>query len=311
MRDLPAIVAVRNSAFRLDGIEQVETLERMKSTYDNIDPQFCDLARDAVVAEIDGRVVGYGRVEWRPEPDGLRVYSNVGAVDGEHRRRGIGATIFDWGAARIDDVRAAHPTGPKVLESWGYDSAAGVVALLHANGMERVTRDVVMVRRDLRDIDITPMPPGFTVRPPRPDELRKVWESDVEAFRDHWGFVEQTEADYKRFLEFPHNDTTLWRIAWDGDQVAGQVRSFLDADENDVFGRRRGYTEDISVRRPYRGRGLARSLLSQSLVAVRDRGMEEAALSVHVDNPLGAFRLYESVGFEQVASFGTYRKTLE
>ncbi len=38
-------------------------------------------------------------------------------------------------------------------------------------------------------------------------------------------------------------------------------------------------------------------MLCQSLEAVRDAGMEEAALSVHTDNPLGAYRLYESVGF--------------
>jgi len=60
--------------------------------------------------------------------------------------------------------------------------------------------------------------------------------------------------------------------------------------------RRRGYTESISVRRPYRRRGLARALIAQSLHAVKERGMEEAALGVQTENIHGAFRLYESMG---------------
>ncbi|MBP1632328.1 MAG: Acetyltransferase, partial [Acidobacteria bacterium] len=70
------------------------------------------------------------------------------------------------------------------------------------------------------------------------------------------------------------------------------------------------YTESISVRRPYRRRGLARSLLVQSLHAVRERGMAEAALGVLTENLHGAFRLYESVGFRVVRRWTTLRKPL-
>ena len=111
-------------------------------------------------------------------------------------------------------------------------------------------------------------------------------------------------------MEFPWRDPSLWRVAWDGDRVAGQVRSYIDEQENAEFGRRRGYTEFISVRRPYRRRGLARALLVQSLEAVRDRGMEEAALGVLTENLHGAFRLYESVGFRVVRSWTTLQKPL-
>jgi ribosomal protein S18 acetylase RimI-like enzyme len=132
----------------------------------------------------------------------------------------------------------------------------------------------------------------------------------VEAFLDHYGGAEATEEDFRRFLEFQWADPELWRIAWDGDRVASQVRSFIDPVENEEYDRKRGYTEDISTRREYRQRGLARALLVRSLEAVRDAGMEEAALTVHTENPHGAYRLYESVGFRVTRTETSYRKPL-
>src|SRR3970282_1010 len=46
--------------------------------------------------------------------------------------------------------------------------------------------------------------------------------------RDHWGATEPTEAGYQQFLDDTSpEEVALWRVAWDGDQVAGQLRSFI------------------------------------------------------------------------------------
>jgi ribosomal protein S18 acetylase RimI-like enzyme len=172
--------------------------------------------------------------------------------------------------------------------------------LYEAFGYRPVYHAADLVRPDLEDIPEAPMLEGFVVRTPGDDEMRAVWEADQEAFRDHIGAAPGTENDYRQFLEFEWRDPTLWRVAWDGDRVAGQVRSFINERENEAFGRKRGWTEFISVRRPYRRRGLARALLAQSLHAVRERGMTEAALGVLTENTHGAFRLYESLGFRVV-----------
>jgi ribosomal protein S18 acetylase RimI-like enzyme len=42
----------------------------------------------------------------------------------------------------------------------------------------------------------------------------------------------------------------------------------------------------------------------------RDMGMEETALGVDVQNPHGALRLYESVGYHVDRRHTTYRKPL-
>lgn len=89
------------------------------------------------------------------------------------------------------------------------------------------------------------------------------------------------------------------------------VRNYIDERENEEYGRKRGYTENISVRRPWRRRGLARALIAESFLFLRDLGMEEAALGVDAENLSGALRLYESMGFEQVKRWTDYRKNLE
>jgi ribosomal protein S18 acetylase RimI-like enzyme len=66
----------------------------------------------------------------------------------------------------------------------------------------------------------------------------------------------------------------------------------------------------VSVRRPWRRRGLARALLASSLVAARQAGHTGAALGVDSDSPTGATDLYRSLGFEPVKTFTAWRKPL-
>ena len=89
------------------------------------------------------------------------------------------------------------------------------------------------------------------------------------------------------------------------------VLNYIDVQENKDFERKRGYTEDIAVRRPWRRRGLASSLIAQSLHSLKDLGMEEAALAADTQNLSGAFRLYEELGFTPFKSYTVYRKQMD
>jgi mycothiol synthase len=307
--DFPAMRATKNTAEAADGGDQPVSLEDFAHTYRHLDN--CDPATDVVIAEIDGEMVAYGRVQWWEEYGGARRYQPFCFVLPEARGRGIGAAMLAHNEARLREIAAGHPAeGERTLEVFHGDKERGAAALYVAAGYEPVLHGADMVRPDLEDIPEAPLPEGLVVRTPREDEMRKVWEADQEAFRDHLGAAPPGESDYDGFLSFPYNDPTLWRIAWDGGEVAGQVRSYINGPENEAMGRRRGYTESISVRRSYRRRGLARALIVQSLHAVKERGMEQAALGVLTENLHGAFRLYESCGFRVVHSWTTLRKPL-
>jgi mycothiol synthase len=169
-----------------------------------------------------------------------------------------------------------------------------------------------MVRPSVNDLLNAPMPDGLEIREVIPEHLPAIWAAADEAFRDNWGYRAATDNDYQVFLTDPVlSDSSLWRVGWDGDQVAGQVRGYINAEENERFGRKRGYTEFISVRRPWRRRGLARALIAATFPLFRARGMTEAALGVDVDNTSGALRVYESCGFRPIGRSSTYRKPFD
>jgi mycothiol synthase len=86
--------------------------------------------------------------------------------------------------------------------------------------------------------------------------------------------------------------------------------SFIDKDQNEIYGRKRGYTENICVRRPWRKQGLAKALIASSLVALKERGMTEAGLGVDSENTSGALHLYEFMGYRVVKRSTIYRKPL-
>jgi ribosomal protein S18 acetylase RimI-like enzyme len=294
--DYAAMARLLMATSRADGGYRYETAERVAVGYANL--HNCDPYEDMIFAEVDGVVVAYSRVFWENQLDGTRAYGAFGWLDPEFRTRGIGTAMYEANEARVRSIAAAHPADiPKKVMTYSAATDVSGLRLCEKHGFVPDMYLADMVRPNLDDIPQAPMPEGLVVRTPTPDEYRKVWEADVEAFRDHQGASEPQESWYDEFLADPNFDPSLWRIAWDGDEVAGGVRSFIDKEQNEEFGRLRGWTEDISTRREYRQRGLARSLLCQSLEAVRDAGMEEAALSVHTDNPTGAYRLYESVGF--------------
>jgi ribosomal protein S18 acetylase RimI-like enzyme len=188
-----------------------------------------------------------------------------------------------------------------------------VAALVEKNGYEQVRWGYEMSRPTDAPLPDASLPDGLDVRTPTEEEhFEAIFWAQNEAFRDHWGHRENTEEDYQRWLSDPVTfQPDLWKVAWDGDEVAGMVLNFVNEEENREFERGRGYTEFISVRRPWRRQGVARSLLVQSIEMFRQMGMEETALGVDTLNPNHALNLYEGVGYQIDRKWVNWRKPLE
>jgi mycothiol synthase len=307
--DFPKMIAVLEASRDADKLEEVSTVERLAQAYANL--KNSDPYRDLVIAEVNGEAIGYKRVEWRLETDGTRIYFHFGMLRPEWRGKGIGRAMLRHSEGRLREIAAGHPEGPKFLETWVVSTQSGLEELVASEGYTPVRHEYYMVRPDLENIPDLPLPGGLEVRPVEPEHYRAIWEAEVEAFKDHWGATEPDEQDYRHWLDGDdHFQPHLWQVAWDGDQVAGMVRNYVNAEENAKYGRRRGYTENISVRRPWRRRGLARALIARSFRMHKDLGMTEAALGVDTQNPTGALQLYESMGFQVVRSSTNYRKPL-
>lgn len=311
--DYPGMNDAANASRMADGDDFITPLDGFANFYDHL--VNCDRERDLLLVEVDGLIVGYGRTTWFTEesPDGdVRVHEVFCFLRPDWRRKGIGRTMHAALAGRAAEVSTALPAVDRIeLEVSGSVGDGGLDALARLFDYTPIRYGFQMLRPTLDDQPDAPMPLGLEVREVEDGQLRQIWEAADEAFRDGNGYRPGTEDDYQVFLSDPlQRDRSLWRIAWDGDQVAGQVRGFINEDANAALGTTRGWVENISVRRPYRHRGLARALMNETFAVLRARGMTEGALGVDATNPTGALRVYESMGFQPVSESRTYRKPL-
>jgi mycothiol synthase len=310
--DLPAMVEVVNAENEADGLEERDSLEGMRAWLSSPSEQF-DAARDVFVGELDGSIVAVAGGEWIDTRDGmLREHRLWGVVHPDHRRRGIGSAMLAENERRARALAATHDTDRE--RAYGAWAASGrpAATLLERSGYRVARWFFDMVRQNLDGLEDDPaLPDGIGLRPATPDQHLAIWRANREAFRDHWGGSDESEAAMRRFLEAPDADPSLWLIAWDGDEVAGGVINSISPGENEALGLRRGWLSSVFTRRAWRRRGLASALIRRSLRVLRDRGMTSAALGVDAENPLGAFGLYESVGFAVTERFGAWRKPIE
>lgn len=308
--DSGPLAEARNAAFLADGLDETTTGEILGNEL-RTDPRI-DPPRDISVVELDGACVGYAaRWRWVEEASGDAILSHRCYLAPAVRGRGVGRAILRANEASLAAETLA-PVGGRAarwFETWADDGAAGARSLLAAEGYAPVRWFFLMLRPSLEAIPEVSLPPGIEVRPVRDRaDAGPVLRAEDEAFRDHWGYTPQPPEYMEGYLDDPRQDLSLWQVAWDGDEVAGSVLPLIDAAENERFGRRRGWIDTVSVRRPWRRRGVARALLVRGLKALRERGLHEAILGVDADNPQGALGLYESVGFRLHRRSAVYRK---
>ncbi len=293
--DWAAMAGILNRARAQDGIGEVLTAESM--AVDHVNFEMFQLDRDVLIAEIDGVAVAYGMGIITSRGSEL-VLELWGAVDPAYHRRGIGTALHRTARARLTAEAEQNPQeGGRWLRSFAMEQETGKNALLDAEGFTRIRFGFEM-RRSLTGVlpEFT-LPEGLEMRPVTPEQHRAILDADNEAFRDHWGHREMTEGDIVARFANVDTDTSIWCVAWDGDEVAGSVLNMIFREENEQLGVRRGWLDHVSVRRAWRGRGLAKALCAASFRVLRDQGLDEAWLGVDASNATGALQLYEGLGF--------------
>jgi mycothiol synthase len=310
--DLADVVRIQNAEWAADGVSVRHTIADLRAWWGNPSDRF-DPERDVSIVELGGRAVGFAQRDWTDATDGVREYRARCWIDPDVRRRGIGTMLISGNEERLRALAATHETDrPMMLGMGSSETNAGAQVLARRFGYEPV-RWFTDMERSLTDAlpEVPAMPDGLEVRPITAEQARQVWEADMDAFRDHWGGWDPSDASFRRWVESPEFQPEIALVAWDGDEVAGAVLNAIYPEENADLGVQRGWLDSVFTRRAWRRRGLARALIVRSLHLLRDRGMAVAALGVDADNPSGAFGLYGSAGFVPTERYIAWRKPLE
>jgi mycothiol synthase len=252
-------------------------------------PHF-DLQADAwLVTSSAGQVVGYAW-EW-DERIHEQLVANFTVLPG-HRRLGIEAVLLGLTAARAAQHAALSPKGVARLGMFSLDTNRDKLALFEASGFMHV-RTFERMTIDLGHVHGEPdWPPGIEVRSfRRGHDEAAVHGAIQEAFSGHYRDAPLSLPDWEKLMfANPELDLDLWRIAWDGDQVAGAVRSFKERSPG------AGYVDELGVRAAWRGRGIGTALLLDCFIAMRQRGMRRVVLGVDATNTTDAHLLYRRIG---------------
>ncbi len=256
-----------------------------------------NLATDSqVVLTEDDQLVGYYRV-WDMKPH-VTLYV-WGRVHPDHIGRGIATYLLEWARERASQsISKATPEARVIMQCFVITLNQAALKLFEDSGMQ-LTRYFHHMVIDLDGPPPAPKwPPGIEVRELVYD--RDEWPltlAMVEAFKDHWGFVERPiEEDHERWMHnFRNNDDfdpSLCYLAWDDDQLAGASICWPYAHED----RDMGWVDELGVRKPWRNRGLGLALLHHSFGEFYRRGKRSVGLGVDAENLTGALRLYERAG---------------
>jgi mycothiol synthase len=269
----------------------------------------------AVVDAGDGAssIVGFSRLSWYTGLKDTRLYVQMSFLHPDWRDHGFWPSMVQQNELRLREIAATHPFAPqRFYQAWATSTQVKWISALESEGYQAVRHFHNMLHR----LDVIPeqeMPAGLEVRPVKTEHYRSIWEAQREVQLEIFEVVAENWADdrYESWLANPSHTPQLWQVAWDGDQVVGMVLPRIDEAENRQLERKRGYTEHVFVRRPWRKRGLAKALILRSFRALKEQGMQEAELGVDSENESGAFGFYHRLGYETFSTDIWFRKPMD
>ena len=299
MDDLEAVHKLMEACDIADyGVPDI-TLEEMRTEWQA--PTF-DMEHDAwMVIAPGGRVVGYADMGQREH---TRVFTFVRVLP-DYVDRGISEPLFSlaeqWARQQIPQ---AKPEARVTLNTFISSRNQNVQHLLEQLGMTEIRRHW---RMEI-ELDEAPPEPRWPERVfvrtfvPGRDE-RAVFDTDDEAFRDHWGHLPGNFEEWKHWtVEREKFDPSLWFLAFDGSEMAGISLCTYQLDN--------GWVDTLAVRRPWRRMGLGMALLLHSFGEFYRRGTHKIGLGVDSQNLTGATRLYKRAGMHVAREYVAYEKEL-
>ncbi|MFG1908440.1 GNAT family N-acetyltransferase [Kribbella sp. NPDC048928] len=253
-----------------------------------------DLQRPLITLDLDTRVV--------TTPDGdIAAWAWVHGgrrsqvdVHPSYAGRGLGTELVGW----VEDRSREHHS-ERVAQTVDDADEAGTT-LLRSRGYEVLATNWLLERPV--DGDAPVLPQGVTLRPFAEDDAQAVYKVVQDAFDDWQPRRHPYEEWAGTSIERSSFNAALSPVAVAGDEVVGAVISLDLPDSPD------GYVDQLAVRSDFRGRGLARALLTYAALEMGRQGRQTLTLWTH--SGTGALAMYERLGMKVRRSSTVYRTEL-
>ncbi len=314
--DYPLMLKIVAASDRADQIEDELSLDDLRNwctPTPRFDPNTHLLFAMSRNTEGNLVVIGFSRVSWYTAAEDMRVYPQYSFLHPDWRKPGIWPAMVRQNDLRLREIAAGHPDIPRrAFQGWATAAQTQWIAALESADYQAV-RHFNNMLHSLDNIPDRTLPEGLEIRPVQPEHYRKIWETQREVQAELFEVVAEawTEDKYQPWAENPAHTPRLWQVAWDGDQVAGMVLNRIDEEANAGSEKKRGYTEHIFVRKPWRKRGLAGALVARSLQLLQAQGMDEVELGVDTENASGAYQFYQKMGYRTFSTDIWFRKPME
>jgi len=259
-------------------------------------------ATDAMFVWDGPELVAFGWLKAMPGTREAHRVSCWGGVHPTHRRRGIGAALLDWMLERATAIGAGFDSALEVsVQVDATQVQHDLVALATRAGFAPIRHFLEVARPVVEPVPALPAPAGLRLVPWSDDFDEAARLAHVESFADHWGSEPRTPEEWSQWYTGHRSfrpDLSLLAVDEATDEVASIVLCSSHPQDWDVVPRE-AWVNTVGTRRAWRGRGVARWLLAESLrrVAAAEDAFERAILGVDEENPTGALRLYRALGF--------------
>lgn len=307
--DLKEIVRIANlDAMEMLGIADTDE-DEIRNDWENDN---FELASDSqVVFSSEGEMLGWAQVYKFSKP-AVNPYIQMRMKPG-FRDHEVGDFLLDWSEMRSKRLVSEIPKEAKLTARIYKVSGFEPLKVLFERHDFNVTRHSLQMLVEMEAMpEKANWPEGIAlVEFDEKRDLEDVYRANDEAFADHFGHIQESfDVGFPQFKHYMLKDSgyfpEMWFVARDRGEIAGlslcRKYSWEDKDT--------GWVMDLSVRRPWRRKGLGQALLAHSFREYYKRGFRKVALGVDAASLTGATKLYEAAGMKVARTYDRYEKVL-
>ena len=293
--DAQAVCDLLNLCDAVDKLDDNYSVDDLRREFE--DPQLDKHKDMRLWHSSEGILVGFGQIWVRTQNDEAEGGTYI-RIHPEYRQHNLETEVLAWAEGRLREAQG-QSGNRLVLRLWMPDTYKYMRDIADNNGFKTERYFFEMIRPLNEAIEEPKFPEGYTLRHITAGDPAERWVDMFNmSFIDHWNHHPMTVEEHKHTLASPKYvpERDLVAVAPDG-EFAAFCFCLIDPEDNKRNNRSEGWIDILGTRRGHRKIGLGKAMLLSGLLRLKADGMETAKLGVDAENPTGALRLYESVGF--------------